>query len=376
MPRDVDRRELLIALNAELTLSRATVCTLAPRLSAWVGRAASADVLAAELAVPRSQMRRALAVLPAAARVARREGERAVSRGAHLLTILDDDYPQILRDLPLPPPVLYVRGRLPQGPAVAIVGSRQADAYGREAGEWFARELASAGLTVVSGFARGVDLAAHRGALAADGATVAVLGCGVDYDYPRGRGALRRQMLTRGGLVSEFPFGAGPLAQNFPVRNRIIAALAVGTLVVQATARSGSLITARLALELGRDVYAVPGPIFHQRALGPNALIRDGAVPALHPRDILESLPTAVRERLPAASPAPASGASPDEQPATAVGPAGRLLRRLRPGEPQSPERLVADTDLSIEEALTLLLELELEGRVRRHPGPAFSRKA
>lgn len=373
MLRNVDRRELLIALNAELTLSRASVCALAPRLDAWVGRAATADILAAELAVPRSQMQRALAVFPTAARVARRESERAVSRGAHLLTILDDDYPRILRDLPLPPPVLYIRGRLPQGPAVAIVGSRQADAYGREAGEWFARELASAGLTVVSGFARGVDLTAHRGALAADGATVAVLGCGVDFDYPRGRGALRRQMLTRGGLVSEFPFGAGPLAQNFPVRNRIIAALAVGTLVVQATARSGSLITARLALELGRDVYAVPGPIFHQRALGPNALIRDGAVPALHPRDILESLPTAIRERLPTAPPSATSSAKDAAAPA---GPAGRLLQQLRPGDPHSPERLAAGTDLPIEEVLTLLLELELEGRVRRHPGPAFSRRA
>lgn len=376
MLADRDRRDLLIALNAEPTLSRATVCALAPRLDAWVGRAATAEVLAAELALPRGQMRRALAVLPTAARVARRESERAVALGARLSTTLDDDYPRILRDLPLPPPVLYLAGKLPAEPAVAIVGSRQSDAYGREAAEWFARELATAGLTVVSGFARGVDLAAHRGALAADGATVAVLGCGLDFDYPRGRGALRQRMITRGGLVSELPFGAGPLAQNFPVRNRIIAALAVGTLVVQATARSGSLITARLALELGRDVYAVPGSIFQQRALGPNALIRDGAIPALHPRDILESLPVAIRERLATPSPTAPDIGSPDDAVATPAGPAGRLLRHLRPGNPQSPERLVAATDLPIEEVLTLLLELELEGRIRRHPGPAFSRRA
>ncbi|MGH9382209.1 MAG: DNA-processing protein DprA [Thermoanaerobaculia bacterium] len=371
MLTNAHRRDLLIALNAEPTLQRASVCALALRLDAWVDRSASAAVLAAELAVPGNQMKHALAVVPAARRVARRETERAVALGVQLLTFLDDGYPRILRDLTLPPPVLYVRGVLPQGPAIAIVGSRQADPYGREAAEWFARELAAAGLTVVSGFARGVDLAAHHGALAADGATVAVLGCGVDVDYPQGRTTLKQQIVRRGGIVSELPLGAPPLAHNFPVRNRIIAALAAGTLVVQAVARSGSLITARLALELGRDVYAVPGPIFHQRALGPNALIRDGAIPALHPQDILDSLPTALRQQLP-----PATATPEDEAQAAPAGPAGQLLRHLRPGDPRTPERLAAATNLPIEEVLTLLLELELDNRIRRHPGPSFSRKA
>jgi len=265
--------------------------------------------------------------------------------------------------------VLNVRGTLPEQPAVAIVGSRRADAYGREAAEWFGRELAARGLAIVSGYARGADEAAHRGALEADGVTVAVLGCGLDVDYPRGRRRLTARLLERGAMVSEYPFGTQPLGRNFPIRNRVIAACALGTLVIQATARSGSLITARYAMEFGRDLYALPGRIFHDRAIGPNALIRDGALIALHPDDIVDSLPLAARQRLAATAPEPEDGVE-----TLPTGPGSELLPHLQPGQPIGPDALAEQSGLEIEQVLSLLLELELSGRVHRHPGPAFTR--
>jgi DNA processing protein len=291
------------------------------------------------------------------------------------LTVLDAGYPAPLRELALPPPVLYCLGEIPDRPAVAVVGSRAADAYGREAATRFARELAAAGLTIVSGLARGVDSAAHRGALAAaEGRTVGVLGCGLDIAYPPGTDRLRRQMAEHGAVITEFPFGTTPQRWNFPVRNRIIAALACGTLVVQGEARSGSLITARLALELGRDVYAVPGRIFDSRSVGPNRLIRDGALAAGSPRDILESLPLAVQDRLPAGPLPPAVPGR--EAPAGVSAEAARLLAALTPGELLPPETLAATSGLEIDRILALLLELELGGHIRREPGPAWCRRA
>lgn len=227
--------------------------------------------------------------------------------------------------------------------------------------------MAYTGLTVVSGFARGIDAAAHRGALSATGGrTVAVLGCGLDIDYPRGHKSLSGQIATRGAVVSEFPFGTRPAPRNFPVRNRIIAALGVGTLVVEATPRSGSLITARMASDLGRDVYAVPGALFEDRSVGPNTLIRDGALLVQHPKDILESLPWEIRRQL----------VCDEEKPILAPldGPKGQLLERMRPGRVYPPEALASATTWPVERVLALLLELELTGWVRRHPGPAFGR--
>ncbi len=362
------KRRALIALNSCERLPRGAICRLAQELDRWAS--AAGDEAPAALDLPHRHLPTARQALERAAAVARRERRRAAVLGARLVTLLDADYPAPLEDLSLPPPVLYCLGEVPDGPATAIVGSRAADAYGREAATLFGRELARAGLTVVSGLARGVDSAAHRGALAApDGRTVGVLGCGLDVDYPRGSARLRRTIAERGAVVSEFPLGTEPYKSNFPIRNRIIAALAVGTLVVQGEARSGSLITARLALELGRDVYAVPGRIFDRRSAGPNTLIRDGALPAQHPRDILESLPLAVRERLPAAAPAAEPAAGP-------AGDAGRLLAAMTPGEPRPPGELAAACELGVERVLALLLELELAGRVRREPGPAWCRRA
>ena len=363
------KRDLLIALNSTLELQREVICHLAMNLEAWWPCAGSRAVLEASqlLGLSKKHLTKAhrLACNPDAA--AARELRLAEEHGATIVTLVDSEYPDQLLDLDLPPPVLYSRGQISSAPRIAIVGSRQASRLGREIAEMTGRELARRGLVVVSGFARGVDKAAHRGALSAnEGRTVAVLGCGLDIDYPRGHRPLGEQIASRGAVVTEFPFGTRPAARNFPVRNRIIAGLAAGTLVVEATARSGSLITARLALDLGRDVYAVPGALFDNRSVGPNTLIRDGALLVQHPRDIVESLSSEVQRHL----------VPDDEKPAQPPpsGPQGNLLKRMEPGQIYSPEALASRSTWPIERVLALLLELELAGWVRRHPGPSFCR--
>ncbi len=368
----IDPRSALVALNAARSLPREAVCRLSLRLNRWIGgaRRGPSDELTRELGVPPRQVADARRTLERAEATARREIERATALDARILTLFDQDYPESLRELSLPPPVLYCRGTIPRRPGVAMVGSRRADPLGVEVAELFAERLAAAGLAIISGFARGIDTAAHRGALSAPGGTtVAVLGSGLDVLYPKANRRLTGQVASQGALLTEFPFGTLPLARNFPVRNRIIAALAVGTLVVQAAPRSGSLITARLALELGRDVYAVPGRIFDERSFGTNALIQDGALLVQRPRDILESLPLAAREQLPkpeseAADPAP-----------QVAGPAGAALAALAPGRLLTADQVAERSGLTVEETLAALLQLELAGRIRRCPGPAFLRR-
>jgi DNA processing protein len=362
-------RDLLIALNAA-GHDRDVVCRLGRAVERWRQADGRADTaaLAAELGVAPGALARALELRAGAAALAAAERRRAAALGARIVTRLDAGYPPVVADLELPPPVLYLRGAIPDRPSVAIVGARRMDAYGREAATLFGRELAAAGVLVVSGFARGVDATAHAAALAADdGATVAVLGCGLDVDYPRGHRRLAAAIAEHGAVLSEFPCGCPPLDHHFPIRNRVIAALAIGTLVVQATLRSGSLVTARLALELGRDVWAVPGRIFDAKGEGPNGLIRDGAGLVQHPRDLLAALPLAARERLrPLAS-----------APGVALRSAsGRLLARLVPGEAQSPEGLAAAVGEGLEATLAALLELEIGGQVRRLPGGVYTRCA
>jgi DNA processing protein len=252
---------------------------------------------------------------------------------------------------------------------VAIVGSRRADPYGLEVAEQFACQLAVRGITVVSGLALGIDSAAHRGTLAAKGRTVAVLGCGIDSVYPRTNKRLAAEIAVKGTVLSEFPIGTPPHAWNFPIRNRIIAALCVGTLVVRATPRSGSLITVRHALDLGLDVYAVPGNIFDQRSVGPNTLIREGALCVQHPRDIVDSLPLEVQSRL--------------RLPASETEAAPPVPARLKPLLESLPldgvvpqDEVVSRSLLSIEDALSGLLELEMGGWIRRYPGPTYSRRS
>ncbi len=363
--------DVLIAVNAA-PMARASVCRLALDLEAWWPRdTGPARLLAPRLGVPRSAVVQARLVARTAAAVAAAEREAASRLGARVLTQLDADYPATLRHLPLPPAVLYCRGTLPAplaptpdrpGAAVAIVGSRHPTVYGREAAWLFARDLARAGVVVVSGFARGVDAAAHRGALAGGGATVGVLGCGLDVRYPaEHHPTLAAEVAAGGALLSELPLGAPPRKLHFPVRNRLIAALARATLVIEATERSGSLITARCALELGREVLALPGRIFDDTAAGPNALLADGARPALHPRDLLAEL------GIDAAAPAEVSPPLP--------GLAARLWDALPAGAVLGAEELAARCAAAIDETLAELLELELAGWVARLPGPAYCRR-
>jgi DNA processing protein len=375
-----DPGDLTLALNAHDRLSRPAVYRLAQAWELWLGSGEPPGRLARAVGVPQAQMEKALALAARpreVAAAAARERAAAERLGARIVLAGQPGYPAVLGHLSLPPAVLYIRGHcgeLPEGLAVAVVGSRKADPYGKEVAELFSRALAAAGVTVVSGFARGVDAAAHRGALAAPGGrTVAVLGCGLGVDYPAGHSALGEEIAAgRGALVSELPCGAGPRAWHFPVRNRIIAALTVGTLVVQAAPRSGSLVTARHALDLGREVWAVPGRIFDERSLGPNALIRDGATLVQHPKEILDAL-------LPDGG--PGSRALPlfaeeieTPLPEPPPGPAGQVLAALPPEASRAPEELAAATGLPVDQVLGALLELELTGLVRRMPGGAYSR--
>jgi len=258
------------------------------------------------------------------------------------------EFPERLASVADPPLGLFVRGVLPEGHAVALVGARHATAYGREVAEYLGRELARAGVAVVSGMARGVDAAAHRGALAVGGPTAAVWGAGPDRVYPPEHGALAEEIAACGCLATEYPPGCAPLAHHFPERNRIIAGLSEAVVVVEADERSGALITARLALEEGREVMAVPGSVFSRLSAGPNGLLRAGATPVLTADDVLGAL------GLPPRPPQPQG----EEEPP--------LLALIRPGEAMTVDRLAAESHLPVAQVLEALLALELAGRVER----------
>ncbi len=267
----------------------------------------------------------------------------------------DGEFPAPLASLSDPPLGLFVRGRLPAPQAVALVGSRRATAYGREVAEYFGRELARAGVWVISGMARGVDGAAHRGALASGGWTAAVWGAGPDRIYPAEHAALAEDIAARGGLITEYPPGAPPLPHHFPERNRLVAGLAKVVVVIEASERSGALITARLALEEGREVMAVPGSVFSRLSAGPNALLRAGAAPVLAPSDILDVL-----------------GVSPAHPPAEDE--PGELEALLPGGEAVSVDHLAALTGWPVAKVLEALLAAELRGTVVREPDGRYRR--
>ena len=218
--------------------------------------------------------------------------EKVRVAGAWLLTLDDERYPALLRQIDDPPPVLYVRGTLAEADelALSIVGTRKATRYGQQVTHDIARKLARSGVTVVSGLAQGVDGAAHQGALQGGGRTIAVLGSGIDVIYPREHAELARRIVASGALISEFPLGTQPTAANFPRRNRVVSGMALGVLVTEAPERSGALITAGLAAEQGREVFAVPGNIYSAASGGTNRLIQDGARLVCDVRDILDEL--------------------------------------------------------------------------------------
>ncbi len=310
-----------------------------------------------------------------------REIEAARRAGVGLLTFGDAGYPARLRRLPDPPPFICVKGGLDRlGPAsAAVVGSRRATPYGLQVARRLGRDLAAAGVTVVSGLARGIDTAAHRGALDAAGATVGVLGSGIDVIYPSENAGLFGQVAEVGALVTEYPFGAPPLARNFPVRNRIIAALSDVVLVVEAARDSGSLITAGLAADaLGLPVCAVPGPTTSRTSEGCNDLIYDGATPVRDVRDVLYLLEPEALRAAAARRAAPLGGAGGSAGSAAAHGlsrEARALLDALSPHAPRSADELAGDAGLAPAALLGHLLDLEMRGLAVQLPGGLYVRK-
>lgn len=284
--------------------------------------------------------------------------------GNRILTLADPDYPQRLLDTADPPTLLYVKGRveLLNAPALAVVGSRNATPQGGANAEAFATALANAGLTVVSGLALGIDAAAHRGALRGSGSTIAVIGTGIDRVYPAKNQDLARRIAEEGAIVSEFPLGTPALKENFPRRNRIISGLARGCLVVEAAERSGSLITARLAGEQGRDVFAIPGSIHSPLSKGCHRLIKQGAKLVDDARDILDELGLAAGATGKNAAPLPETDA------------ATRALLEGMGFDPCDIDTLAARSGLTAEKLYAMLLQLELDGRVASLPGGRFQR--
>jgi DNA processing protein len=283
----------------------------------------------------------------------------------HIVTLGDADYPKSLLDTADPPLLLFAQGRLEllQQPAIAIVGSRHATPQGRDNAREFAAHFSRGGLTVVSGLALGIDGAAHEGGLAGAASTIAVVGTGLDRVYPQRHLALAHRIAAEGLLLSEFPLGTPPLKPNFPLRNRIIAGLSLGTLVVEAAVESGSLITARQAAEMGREVFAIPGSIHSPQSRGCHALIKQGAKLVDAADDVLDEL------RLARPAPAPGTGA-----PAPAAAPGGDPVLGALGHDPVTLDALMARCGWPAARLQARLLELELEGVVARLPGGLFQR--
>jgi len=313
------------------------------------------------------------------AELAREEIAKAATAGAAVLSLEDPCYPVRLKEIYDPPLVLYVRGQ-PEvllQPGIAMVGTRHPSPYGSGMAERLACDLAARGLVIISGMARGVDTASHRGALAAKGKTIAVFGTGVDVIYPKENSRLAEQILALGGaLISEFALGASAFPQNFPIRNRILSGMSVGVLVVEAAEYSGTRITARCALEQNRDVFAVPGNVTNKNSWGPNTLIKQGAKLVATWEDVWEDLPPEVKLAL-TPPPSPESGGTtsaslfPDE----GLPPhEKRILSLLKADEATHIDELVErlETEMSSSEIFAALFELELAGKVRQMPGKNF----
>lgn len=298
----------------------------------------------------------------------RREKCAAVIRGS-------PEYPALLEEIFDPPLILYCRGclNLMNSPAIAIVGTRRPTFYGMQMAQGLAHELACRGLVVVSGLARGIDASAHRGSLEAGGITAAVLGCGIDVVYPREHGRLTLEIAEHGALISEFPPGTSPAPQNFPVRNRIISGMSLGTVIVEASEYSGSLITARLAMEQNREVFAVPGNLTSPQSFGPNFLIKQGAKLVQVWRDVVEELPAEVRHGILARedtrkASTPGLDLLTEEQ--------SKILGLIQVDRATQFDSILPKSGLEISKLSEVLLDLEMRGRIRQVPGNLFVKVA
>ncbi len=361
-----NERTLTIALNTLPRLRAAVACEAFERFGSAAGI----------LAAPAGELTALRGVGPKLAAAVRRldaerageeEERRAAALGIGIITLDDQEYPERLRQIPDPPRVLYHRGALlPQdGAGIAVIGARAATAYGKVVAERLGRELAAADVSVISGLARGIDGCAHRGALAGGGRTVAVLGSGLDRIYPPEHAQLATGIAAKGALLSEFPLGSEPEPWHFPLRNRVISGLARGVVVVEAAVRSGALGTADTALEQGREVFAVPGPITSPTSTGTNRLIRQGAGLVEGARDIFESFPDlAARLSAVDGEPSAPAGASDTER---------RLLFAIG-SAPLPIDDIIRLSPCPAAETTALLTALELKGLVRQHPGKIFAR--
>ena len=291
----------------------------------------------------------------------------AAEFGARLITLSDADYPHLLRHIFDPPPILYALGNLTRAVdrSVAIVGTRLTTSYGRQATEYFTEALVQRGFTVVSGLARGVDTVAHRAALACAGHTVAVIGSGLDRPYPRENRSLMEAIATSGIVLTEQPFGTGPDAMNFPLRNRIISGLSLGTLVIEAGEESGALITARYALEHNREIFALPGPVTSRQSAGVNRLIRDGLAKLVQtPDDVMQELSAGFEIAIQKVESNPAPELRKEEQGVYAV----------LSDEPSHIDQIATAAGITTSQALAVLLSLELRDIVSQIPGKRFAR--
>jgi DNA processing protein len=310
--------------------------------------------------------------------LAQQEIAKAVECGARIVALDDSAYPARLKEIYDPPVVLFVRGSVEvlSSPGIAMVGTRHPTPYGLGMAERLSKDLAGRGLVIISGMARGVDTASHRGAIATNGKTVAVFGTGIDVIYPKENSRLSEQILSLGGaLISEFPIGTFAAPQNFPIRNRIISGMSAGVLVVEAAEYSGTRITARCALEQNRDVYAVPGNVTNKSSWGPNTLIKQGAKLVATWEDVWEELPTDIQESLTSvrdeSSPPETASLFPDD----ATSPHERkILRLLKSDESTHIDDLMErlEQELSSSEIFAALFELELDGKVKQLPGKNF----
>jgi len=293
------------------------------------------------------------------------------SRNVHLLGVTTPGYPELLRHIAVPPPLLFTAGPGDlAAPGVAIVGTRRASEYGRGMARRLARDLAAAGICVVSGMARGIDTAAHQGALEAGGATIAVLGCGVDVVYPRQNRRLHSEIMRTGAVVSELAMGTGPEPGSFPRRNRVISGLTLGVVIVEAPLKSGALITASCALEQGRDVFAVPGDVIDGRSAGCHRLLKEGARLVEGVKDVVDELAARLPPDLVRSMPGEAEGAR-DVQLGLEE---SALLARLE-ARGRHIDDLARESGLGVGELLDHLLRLELMGLVKQLPGKRFCRK-
>lgn len=312
------------------------------------------------------------------------EIEKVRKLGGDILVLDDGVYPTLLRETYDPPVTLYVKGAWSEcldAPCVAIVGSRRCSTYGQNAALMLSRELAQRGVTIVSGLARGIDAAAHRGALEAGGRTVGVMGTGLDQVYPRDHKKLAEEILEKkGALVTQFPLGTPPVSENFPYRNRVISGLSLGVVVVEAAENSGSLITARLAMEQNREVFAVPGNITSRNSFGTNYLIKGaGAKLVQQWQDVASELPAEIAaQMLPPPSRKKRKGALVDQlqlTPADLNDNERTIFKLLTTDTPLQIDTLAETTKLSITQLTTALLTLEMRELIRALPGKCFVRK-